>query len=276
MILSAPEKSFCAAPNGRKGKCMRTFLLSGLFVLLAPFVIAQQALNDNAVIKMEKAGLSDTVIVDTIKASPGTYDTSANGLIALKDAGVSNKVLAAIVLKSTAPAAGSASASALPPGIDEVGVYYKKNNGAWTEIEPEIVNFKTGGFLKNLASGGLVKGDVNGHISGKSASVICTFPVELAVYVPEGAAITEYQLLHLRQNGNNREFRSVTGGVFHTSGGDNRDLVDFKYVKLAPRLYEITLDRGTGKGEYGLLPPGAIGSTNMASGGTIYAFSIPE
>ncbi len=263
---------------------MRNFLLSGLLVLAAPVLIAQQALNNNAVIKMEKAGLSDTVIVDTIKASPGVYDTSANGLIALKSAGVSDKILAAIVLKSTSSAPTSApalattgaSVSALPRGIDEVGVYYKNKTGGWVELDPEIVNFKTGGILKSFATDGLVKGDVNGHINGKTAKVICTFPVDLAVYVPEGTAVSEYQLLRLRRNGNNREFRSVTGGVFHSSGGASRDLVNFKSVKLAPRVYQITLDRDAGKGEYGLLPPGAITSSNMASGGKIYAFSVPE
>ena len=61
---------------------------------------APQTMNNDVVIKMVKAGLTDDVIVDTIKASPGTYDTSANGLIALKQAGVSDKVIAAIVVKN--------------------------------------------------------------------------------------------------------------------------------------------------------------------------------
>jgi hypothetical protein len=100
--------------------------------------------------------------------------------------------------------------------------------------------------------------------------------VVFAVYVPEGTAITEYQLLRLRPNGDSREFRSVTGGVVHTSGGATRDSVDFKGEKIAPRVYRITMDSTLGKGEYGLLPPGAVGSSNMASSGKIYAVSVPE
>ncbi|MGA2085883.1 MAG: DUF2846 domain-containing protein [Terracidiphilus sp.] len=64
---------------------------------------AQKALNNDSVIKLVKAGLSDDLIVSAINASPGTYDTSADGLIALKTAGASDKVLSAIVQKASPP-----------------------------------------------------------------------------------------------------------------------------------------------------------------------------
>jgi hypothetical protein len=262
---------------------MRKLLFSSIF--LAAFALAataQQAMNNDAVIKMVKAGLSDDIIVGSISSQPGQYDTSADGLIALKSAGASDKVVGAIVSKasgaSAAPVAAAAPAAGngLPPGIDEVGVYYKDKDGAWVEAPSEIVNFKSGGFLKSMATDGLVKGDMNGHMQGPNGKVKVTFPVVLAVYTPEGTGITEYQLLRLRAHPDNREFRSTTGGVFHSSGGATRDSVDFKSEKIAPRLYEITLDSSLGKGEYGLLPPGAVSSTNMASGGKIYSFSVPE
>ena len=48
---------------------------------------------------MTKAGLSEDVIVSTINASAGSYDASPDGLIALKTAGVGDKIIAAIVAK---------------------------------------------------------------------------------------------------------------------------------------------------------------------------------
>jgi len=259
---------------------MRKGVLALLFLATCSFLAAQQVMNNDSVIKLVKAGLSDDLIVTTVNSSPGAYDTSADGLIALKSAGASDKVVAAIVAKATAPAAPpappAAAASTRPAGIDDVGVYFRDRNGAWTNLEPEIVNFKTGGVLKSIASDGLVKGDVNGHIQGKASKNVLTFPVVLAVYVAEGVDIAEYQLLRLRESGNAREFRSVTGGVFHSSGGASRDGVQFQSVKIAPRVYQITLDQSVGKGEYGLLPPGAVSSSNMASGGKIYSISIPE
>ena len=181
---------------------------------------------------------------------------------------------------SGATPAGAASAQAEtstpPTGINDVGVYYKDRNGAWTTLMPEIVNFKTGGVLKTIGTAGIVKGDVNGHIASPHAKLSVTFPVIIAVYVPEGTEITEYQLLRLRPNGDSREFRSVTGGVLHVSGGATRDIVSFQPKKIADRIYQVTLDSSLGKGEYGLLPPGAVGSSNMGSAGKIYTVSVAE
>src|ERR1035438_7184430 len=99
---------------------MRKSLIALVFLAFCPLLVAQQALNNDAVIKLVKAGLSDDLIVSTINASAGSYDTSANGLIALKTAGVSDKVLSAIVLRASgssnpAPAAASTAAPGTNP-----------------------------------------------------------------------------------------------------------------------------------------------------------------
>lgn len=257
---------------------MKKIVFALFLVVFGPLALAQQALNNEAVIKLCKSGISEDVIVTTISSSPGKYSTSADDLIALKQAGASDKVVAALVKASAGvpAAAPAANGSALPAGVDEVGVYYKDKNGAWMPLMPEIVNFKTGGAMKKFMTNGIVKGDINGHISGKRAKVGITFPAVIAVYVPEGTAITEYQLLRLRQNSDSREFRSVTGGVIHVSGGATRDAVEFTPEKLAPRFYQITLNSDLGKGEYGVLPPGSYGSSNMGSSGKIYSISVPE
>lgn len=259
---------------------MRKSLFAVLFLVLCPILTAQQTLNNDAVIKMVKAGLSEDVIVTTVNSSPGTYDTSADGLISLKAAGVGDKIVGAMIARASgiapAPAAAASSGNGLPAGIDEVGVYYRDKSGAWEALMPEIVNFKTGGAMKKFMTNGIVKGDVNGHINGKQGKTLITFPAVFAIYVPEGTAITEYQLLRLRESGNAREFRAVTGGVIHESGGSSRDIVDFQPQKLAPRVYQITLEAALGKGEYGFLPPGNFSAKNMGSTGKIYAVSVPE
>ena len=262
---------------------MRKTLLAIVLMVLCPvFVVAQDALNNDSVVKMLKAGLSEDLVISAINSKPGNYDTSADGMIALKTAGASDKIISAIVIKASggaAPAAAPAAPAAggLPAGIDEVGVYYQDKSGAWTALMPEVVNFKTGGVLKTFATQGIVKGDINGHLQGPTAKTVLTLPITFAVYVPEGTAITEYQLLRLRPSGGqSREFRSVTGGIVHASGGAARDLVAFDTTKLAPRVYTITLKQDAGKGEYGVLPPGSVSSSNMASGGKMYTVSVPE
>src|ERR1035438_10440991 len=91
MIYAPPQRSlkwFCKL----RRSCMRKSFLAVLLLAFCPPLVAQQALNNDAIIKLVKAGLSDDLIVTTINASPGSYDASANGLIALKKANVSDKV----------------------------------------------------------------------------------------------------------------------------------------------------------------------------------------
>jgi hypothetical protein len=258
-------------------------ILAALFALTA---LAQSTLNNDAIIKMVKAGLSEDLVVTTIKAQPGKYSTTTDDLIALKKAGVSDKVVAAMMMAGTSAPAGAAPAAAPaapPPAAEpgdlpkdvEIGVYYRKA-GQWEEMLPEVVNWKTGGVMKHIATAGVVKGDVNGHIEGPHSRNSLALPVEVLIYAPEGVAITEYQLLHLHENTDNREFRTVTGGVMHVSGGATRDIIPFEGKKIAPRTYKVLLPATLGAGEFGFLPPGGSMSSSNTSLGKMYTFRIME
>jgi hypothetical protein len=80
-------------------------------------------------------------------------------------------------------------------------------------------------------------------------------PHQVLIYVPDGVSASEYDFLRFRINSDNREFRVLTGGVFHSTGGADRDEVPFKPVKTAARTYQFTVEKDTGGGEYGILPP---------------------
>ena len=255
---------------------MRKGIVAICFLLFCPTLLAQMPLDNSSVIKMLKSGLSQDLIISTINASPGYYNTSAEGLIALKKAGASDKLVAAIVVRNdhtatekptifpaptptppavTVPAPLAAPiAPAIPAAVDSVGVYYKDKRGSWQEVNTEVVNFKTGGVLKQVASIGIVKGDLNGLIGGRKSHLDLIGPATFILYVPEGRSPGEYQLLRLHETKEGREFRSVTGGVVHVSGGAIRDTVDFTPKKLGPRVYQIILPAEIGKGEYGFLP----------------------
>ena len=79
---------------------MRRVLACVCLLCAVPFALAQQALNNDAIIKMVKAGLSDDVVIATVNASAAAYDTSTDGLIALKKQGVSDKVVAALISRN--------------------------------------------------------------------------------------------------------------------------------------------------------------------------------
>ena len=71
------------------------------FLVVYPLLLAQQTLNNDSVVKLMKAGFSEDLIITTINRSQGSYDTSVDGLIALKNAGMTNKEITAIVAKAS-------------------------------------------------------------------------------------------------------------------------------------------------------------------------------
>jgi hypothetical protein len=173
----------------------------------------------------------------------------------------------AIPLQSAQPPSG--------PALMEVGAYYEQNGG-WVEMMPEVVNWKSGGVIKTISTVGIVKGDLNGRLrNGKSKTQLAS-PIKLLVYCPEGTQITEYQLIRLRTHSNAREFRTVTGGIFHVSGDSNRDDLPFNSDHIAVRTYTVPL-AGLKAGEYGLLPPGAIEARSASAQlGKMYTFTVVE
>src|SRR6202000_1896682 len=78
---------------------MRRIVLVSIPMLVGLLALAQTAFDNNSVIKLIKAGLSEDLIGSPGDTVPGIYDTSADGLIALKTGGASDKVVSAIVLK---------------------------------------------------------------------------------------------------------------------------------------------------------------------------------
>ena len=242
--------------------------------------LCQEVLTNESVLKMAKAGLSETVILTMISQQPGKYSTKLDDLIALKQAGVGDKIVAAMAAKGTGAAPAAAAAATTAPAAEskrEIGIYYKKG-GEWMEVLPEVVNWRTGGALKSFASAGVVKKDLNGNLPGPTSRNSVASPLEFEIVAPEGVAITEYQLIRLRINKDYREFRTVTGGVFNVQSGAMRDMVPFEGKRSAPRTYSVVLPNNLGAGQYGFLSPGATGATgNTASQiGKMYTFRILE
>ncbi len=74
----------------------------GVILLAFCSLLGGQTPVDNvSVVKLVKAGLSEDVILSIVKTSPCAYDTSADALIALKNSGVSDKLISAMVVKAS-------------------------------------------------------------------------------------------------------------------------------------------------------------------------------
>ena len=236
-------------------------------------------IDNDTIIRMAKAGLDDSILIQTINLQPGHYDVTPDDLIALKNAGVSQQVIAAMQAHGTGLdirtkhqiTGGNLTAQSM--GIDDIGVYYKDKNGEWIPLKIERVVFKSGGTLKSLATHGIISRDMNGHIEGAKSPLKLPTGVEILIYAPQGTESTEYDFLRFREHSDNREFRTLTGGVFHSESGADRDEIEFHPKKIAPQMYTFTVPVDIEKGEYGVLPPASAG---MQGTGKIFTFSIIE
>ena len=239
------------------------------------------ALNNDAILRMAAAGLDDTVIIQTIQTQPGAYDTGPDDLIALKKAGVSQSVIAALQARSAGLAVHLSGGTAIQPaplsaGIDDIGVYYKDKTDQWVPLKTERVQFKSSGWLKNAATDGLVKQDLNGHVDGPRSPLMLPTGVQLLIYTPPGTQAEEYDFLRLDGHSGSRDFRVKTGGLFHSETGSQRNELVFEPKKVAKDMYLFTVPADIEKGEYGVLPPGSSNVPGVSNAGKIFTFSIRE
>ncbi len=113
--------------------------------------------TDGSVIKMAKAGMSDGIIISSIDSQPAHFSLSANDLIALKQAGVSDKVMSAMIAKNSpsAPATMTeSSATPVPAGMvllregTEVSLLFAQPLSSKSAAEGDPVAFVLDGDLK--------------------------------------------------------------------------------------------------------------------------------
>jgi len=253
-------------------------------------VSAQEMIIKNGeVIAMVKEKFDDATILEMIKKHKTKFDLSVPALIELKQAGVSQAVLQAMIAMtpdnksgSQTPVAVVSPASTAPAQVpDEIGVYLRQKDKLLA-IEPEIVNWQTGGVVKHAATLGLDKEHINGTVAGPHSRLTVSFSpfgmagqVEFIIKCPEGNSASEYQLLRFWEKSDRREFRSVTGGVLHASSGAKNNVIAFQFERIAPRTYKVALP-SVEPGEFGFLAPGMAASSDMASRGKIYTFRITE
>lgn len=258
---------------------------------MAGCLFAGQLLTNQKIGDLVQAGVSTEEVIRIINSAPAVnFDLRPGSTDNLLNAGVGEDVIKAMAARESGPAVGLQRRivpDSKPPRpntressdrstVTEVGVYYRSDSGQWKRIMPEIANWKTGGVLKSASTLGIIKRDLNGRIKGPTARIQLKSAMEILIYCPADTEITEYQLLKLRGHSKSREFRTATGGVFHQSGGSDRDLVPFDPRSIAPRSYTVALS-GLSDGQYALMPPGSYLSHGpSAQLGKVYTFSVSE
>ena len=102
-------------------RLLKLTILVGALLLSATILTAQQnnpPLTNSDVVKMVKAGTPDATIVNAIAARDTQFDLSATGLQALSQAGVSSKVVRAMLAAESKKKDAAAAAEKSTPAQD--------------------------------------------------------------------------------------------------------------------------------------------------------------
>jgi hypothetical protein len=254
-------------------------------------------LTNQDVIEMVNLGLSDEVIIAKIRSETGAdavrFDTSVDGLKALKAANVSDDVIKVMI--NPAPPPAPVIAAVTPMTVDpnfpppEVGVYWK-DGPTFVFIEGAAISrMKAGGRAASFATDGIRGQHWDATLEGPTSKnhVKDRRPI-FYLYVPDGASAADYALLKLQKKGDRREFQVGSfGGIGGGKSGVKRDKeVACSSEHVGIRMYKITLNEDLKPGEYAFFM-GTGAQSNMSSGrvssssggsasGRVYDFNIPE
>ena len=111
-----------------------TLWLVAILSLVIPNGLAAEVLTNDAVVAMVKAGLGEAIILEKIKTSQAQFDLSAQGLVRLKQSGVSEAIIKAMMEAPGPPAApGTPSPQAVAQQTQEAVSLYRQGKAVEAE-----------------------------------------------------------------------------------------------------------------------------------------------
>ena len=254
---------------------MRGWLFA--LALLLPTTAHAQTFDNAAVIALHKAGLGKDTLLAKIRALPCNYDTSTAQLIALKQAGLEDAVIAEMVKRcdGTTRAQGVDDSSADPRAPHSPGIYLEAD---W-QVPHSLQR------LRPTASASI-------KVTGNGSLL---FPKVVKLQVPQGAALltvpvawpafwfyfnaadskvgdfgtvsttaaqspAEFSLVRLKADG---PMRQVTVGravpYAEVAGVDGKYAIPFTTHELGDGIFQVTPGQSLAPGEYAFIIVGEKG-----------------
>lgn len=257
---------------------------------------AAEQLTNETIVSLVKAGLGPETVVAKINATRGTYDTSTDALIRLKQAGVPDPVIAAMLNRSKSPvlAGGVADNSNPDPMVSHSpGIYVldPRGSGRMVHIDPTVSNqTKTSNILGYAFTYGLSSAKLKTVIPNATARVQAvgrqpTFyfyfnqsgPLaSLSDFNMSFAAVTtspsEFSLVRFDQKRDHREAAVASLGFASAKMGvSDKARVAFTYESIASGVYKVTPSADLHPGEYGFVTSMGAGTGMVAR---IFDFSV--
>jgi hypothetical protein len=199
-----------------------------LLLVVCTLAICQSPLDNAAILKLVQAGIGEDAIVGMVNQQPGRYSLSANDIIALKTAGVSDKILSAMIVRSGAATAPPASAGAPNPPALPSNQHPHPNNGLTRVYISDSQSWEMRG---GWAAGGHTNSDGSGswggggHTAGgarpQTAEIIKTFNERCpSVTITNNPAKADFAVILDHEGGKGYARRRNKIVVFNRDGDD--------------------------------------------------------
>ena len=276
-----------------------------LVMVLSAAAAAQETMTNDEVISLTKAGLSSSIIIGKIKTSTTNFDLSTDSLIKLKQAGVGDDIVGAMLeaksgrpLGSTTTSSGAAASEANgdpndPMSKHTYGIYlYEEKDGVrkMTRLDPNVSGQnRTGGmFTASMTPFGLGKVKTKTNLPGRSAKLQLqsTAPVfYFYLDVSSGGMNTssgipstpnEFTLVRFNQRSDNREVTIAKSNSWGAKGGlSDEYVVGLKAEDLGNGIFKVTAAGDLKKGEYGfMLMNSGNANTGAGIGAKFFDFGV--
>jgi hypothetical protein len=258
---------------------------------------SSELLTNDIVVSLVKAGLGSEAIEAKIGASRGAFDTSTAALIRLKEAGVPDGVIAAMLNRSKSPVLANAVADnsnpdPLVPHAPGIYILDPRGAGRMTRIDATVSNqLKTANLWGYALTSGISSLKMKTVIPNAAARVRAssrrpTFyfyfnqnsPLASINEFSAGFAATatspnEFSLIRFDARRDRREALVASVNLFSgmKSGVNDKARVQFTYEDVAPGVFKVTPNAELAPGEYGFMY--SIGA-QAGSTARIFDFSV--
>lgn len=211
-------------------------------------------LTNDSIVKLVVAGLGEDTIVKIVGTQQGDYSLGPDNIIALKRAGVSERIITAMLTRPgialsprTATTSRVAQDVSIPP---EPGLYALLSEGALRHIAGRPTSFlRTGSRLASDLTAGIHARRMNTQIAGESAYVTVgrrpTLYYRIAQNAPDQVVPGTMSLIltQMTVKSGRRQFELDANGAFrHSQGISVRHQGNFDAQEIEPGVYKLNPD----------------------------------
>lgn len=280
---------------------MLCFAAIAVMCVLSGAVSAQdETMTNSEVISLTKAGLAPSIIVGKIRTSKTNFDLSTDSLIKLKQAGVSDDIVGAMLQAKSGGAAMAAPAAAAgmgdpndPLSKHNYGIYLMQQvegSPRMLQLTPSVSaqNRTGGGFTASMTPFGLGKVKTKANLPGRSSALqikdnspVFYFYLDTStggLNTSSGIPSTpnEFTLIRFNQRSDNREVTISKSNAYGAKGGlSDEYVVQFKAEPIGNGAFKITPVGDLKPGEYAFyLVNSGNSNASAAVGAKFFDFGV--